>query len=110
MKRLLSYNRFTGTEEWFHYDHLTKETRIETKNDDLSPTLDWTAARRNDPDYWKSGVKNDRAHYAHIPTEILLQWHTQGVDIGNPRALIEMVNKPEWGYLKTTDKVHLARG
>jgi hypothetical protein len=33
-----------------------------------------------------------------------------GVNIGDPKALIEMVNKPEWKYLKTTDKVHVAKG
>jgi hypothetical protein len=110
MKRLLSYDRASGTEEWFHYDVLTGETTVETINRDLSPTLDYTVARRNDDDYWRQGVKNEFAHYCHIPNSILLKWRVMGVAIDDPKELVRMVNKPEWSYLKVTDKVHLARG
>ena len=49
------------------------------------------------------------AHYAHIPNIILEKWANMGVNIANPDALVEMVNKPEWGYLKTTRKFVLAK-
>lgn len=109
MKRLLSHDPLTGTQEWFHYDPTTRVTTIETVNPDLTPSLEWTKARRDDQDYWKGGVKREMAHYGHVPNDVLLKWHTMGVPIGDPNALVNMMNRPEWGYLKTTNKVVIGR-
>jgi hypothetical protein len=107
--RLLDVDPLSGTRTYHHYDPLTKQTTIKTVGD-AEPGLEWAKALAKEGDYWKQGVKNGRAHYAHIPNDVLLKWHSMGVNIGDPKALIEMVNKPEWKYLKTTDKVHVAKG
>ena len=76
---------------------------------DAQAGVDHATALRNDDDHWKNGVKNDMAHYAHIPNIVLEKWANMGVNIANPDALVEMVNKPEWGYLKTTRKIVIAK-
>lgn len=77
--------------------------------DDVSPSLDYSKGLQNEPEHWKQGVKKDMVHYCHIPVAILMKWHHEGVNINNPRALINMVNKREWRYLKCVDKVITAK-
>ena len=106
--RLLDYDAFTGIETWHDYDPLTKKTTIKSVGD-AEPGLEWAKTLAKDDDYWKKGVKNDRAHYCHIPNAVLMKWHSMGVPISDPRALVSMVNRPEWSYLKVTNKVHVCK-
>lgn len=105
--RLLDVDPLTGMKTWFKGD--SKEWTLFYEDPDMSGTLDHNKRLANDPENWKRGVKNEMAHYAHIPNPILLKWHTMGVNINDPRELVRMCNRPEWRYLKTTEKVHLAR-
>jgi len=105
MKRLLSSDPFTGIMRWVEYDPLTNELH-EGATADTSANLEFSSALRKDEDYWKQGVKNEMAHYAHIPNILLEQWMQMGVDVNDPDALIAMVNKPDYAYLRTTTKRH----
>lgn len=108
MKRLLEHDSFTGLTQYIHYDELTDETHIETVQDSTRLNAEVEASRslQNDEDYTRKGMKNDMLHYAHIPSGVLMEWFAQGVDINDRKALIKMVNKPEYAYLKTTNLVH----
>lgn len=77
--------------------------------EDVSPEVDASKELAKDDDHWKKGVKNSWLHYAHIPDALLLQWHTKGIDINNPRELTRMVNRPEYAYLRCTPKIHVAK-
>jgi hypothetical protein len=107
-KRLLDYDPFTGLIQWIHYDESTDETTIETVQDEkqLNKELEATASLRNDSSYTQQGMKNDMLHYAHIPSEVLLKWHSEGIDIKNRKELFRMVNSPDYANLKTTSMVH----
>lgn len=76
---------------------------------DVQNELDMNRDMRNG-DTWERGVKKDMVHFAHIPDALLFQWHCEGVDIRDNKALFDMVNKPEWSYLKCVDKIHKAKG
>lgn len=107
-ERLLEYDPYTGIKTYFSSDGKDlMDWTFRYEFDDQAHHIDFSKALQNDPDYWKQGVKNDKAHYAHIPDAILLKWHTEGVNINDPQALFEMVNKREYSYLKTTNKVHV---
>lgn len=113
MRRLLSNEN--GVKEWFYYDlnhakHAEeRQWGIEYEFADFSHEIEASKTLQNDPDHWKKGVKDEMVHYAHVPDSILLRWHSMGVNINDPKALIEMVNKPDWSYLKCVDKVHIAK-
>ena len=77
--------------------------------DDVSANLDYSKSLQNDPETWKQGVKKDMIHYGHIPVAILMKWHHEGVNINSARELVNMLNRPEWRYLKCVDKVHVAK-
>jgi hypothetical protein len=107
-RRLLDYDNFTATATYHHYDESTDTSIIETvqDTDQIERELDATQSFRNDEEYTKQGMKNDVLHYAHIPTGVLMQWFTQGVNINDNKELFKMVNKPEYAYLKTTTMKH----
>ena len=105
-KRFLS--REAGITRWCQYDPVT-DTLYEWAEADVEPQIEASRQLQNDTDYWKQGVKREMAHYAHIPNILLEKWANEGVDIRDSSALFAMVNKPEYAYLKTTAKVHIAR-
>lgn len=109
MKRFLEYDPITGITRHVEFDAATG-VMTEYATADAQASLDHAARLRNDDEHWNQGVKNDMAHYAHVPAIVLEQWMRLGVNIRNPDALVEMVNKPEWSYLKTTRKYVQARG
>lgn len=108
MKRLLEHDSFTGLTQYIHYDELTDETHIETVQDEtrLNAELDASRSLQNDDDYTRKGMKAEMLHYAHIPSGVLMEWHSKGIDINDRKTLIKMVNKPEYSYLKTTRLIH----
>jgi hypothetical protein len=110
-ERLLSYDRINGIKTFFssHGKDLNDWT-YRYEFDDVSPEVDASKELQKSDDHWNDGVKKDMVHYAHIPDSILLKWHTEGVNINNPKALIEKVNQRDWRYLKCVDKLHVARG
>ena len=114
LKRILSSDKASGITEIFHYDHMTGDVHIETRQD-VTKILETNKALQNDESYWKHGVKNDMAHFAHIPDIVQLQWiNKYGLENdpmrkGNEKLLFKLLNSPEYRYLKTTNKIHLGR-
>lgn len=96
-----------GITRWMEYDYAT-DTTTEYAEQDFTPEIEATKSLQNDPEYWKDGVKNEFAHYGHIPVILLEKWSNEGVDINDMQALFQMINKPEYSYLKTTTKNHRA--
>lgn len=75
---------------------------------DVSKLLDRNARLRNDSDAnLKAGVKSGAWTVATIPDSVILKWRTDhGFDVftAHPDEVAAMVNRPEYSYLKTTDK------
>jgi len=107
-KRLLDYDPFTGLIQYISHNEATDETIIETVQDtaQLNKEVEASKDLQNDASYTQNGMKNDMLHYAHIPSGVLMEWHSKGVDIKDRKELIKWVNKPEYAYLKTTNMVH----
>jgi len=108
-ERLFEVDPLTGIKTFISFGD-KGEWQFRYEFPDIQNEIDISKSLQNDPDHWKKGVKNDVVHYAHIPDPILLKWHCEGVDIRDNKALFEMVNKPEWSYLKCVDKIHVAKG
>lgn len=114
MKRLFDHDPETGVTEIFHYDEMTGDVHIETKQD-VAPLLERNKALQNEDGYTKNGIKNEMWHFAHIPIVVQLKWLVKyGADNdpmrkGNEKLLFSLLNDPEWRYLKTTNKIHLGR-
>lgn len=75
---------------------------------DVSAVLNRNARLRNDSDAnLKLGVKAGAWTVATIPDAVILKWKTDhGFDVfkAHPDEVAAMVNRPEYSYLKTTDK------
>ena len=108
-KRLLSYDPLTGLMTWFSHDSLTDESVI-SYTADSTPILERNKVMANDTEYSKRGIKEEFWHYATIPVEVQMDWLiNKGVDIYNKdhtQKISQLLNDPEYLYLKTTQKYH----
>lgn len=113
-KRLLDHDPLTGVTEYFHYDHVTDTSYVETVQD-VDPILDVTKELQNNDEYTKKGIKGDMWHFASIPIVVQMRWLSEyGMENwplrpGNEKLLFRLLNSPEWKYLKATNKIHLGR-
>lgn len=108
-ERFFEYDPVTGIRTFFSS---TKDGAWQFRHefDDVQPEVDASRTLANDPDHWKDGVKESWLHYAHIPDALLFRWHCEGIDIRDQNELLKMVNKPEWKYLRCTEKIHTEQG
>lgn len=113
-KRLLGHDPFTGVTEYFHYDHVTDTSYVETVQD-VKPILEVTNELRNDDEYSKNGIKKEMWHFASIPIDVQMRWLNEygpknwPMHPHNSKLLFKLLASPEWKYLKTTNKIHLGR-
>lgn len=111
-KRIFDYDPATGVTDVFEYNAAT-DTTILHRTQDVSPIIEDNKLLQNNPDYWKAGVKKDFAHYAAIPIVIIEKWKNEhGIDVFNKnheKRVFQMLNSPEYRFLKTTTKVHNPR-
>lgn len=111
-KRLLDHDPLTGITEWFHYDN--GDVHIETVQD-TDPILEANKTQQNDEDLTKQGMKEGMWRYASIPVVVQVRWLNEygsknwPLRPGNEKLLFSLLNKPEWRYLKTTQKIHCGR-
>jgi hypothetical protein len=113
-KRLLDRDPLTGVEEWFHFDPMTGDVHIETRQD-VTPYIESNKAAAADPEVTRRGIKNDMWKYAQIPIWVQMKWLNEygmnnwPMHPNNSKLLFRLLNSPEWKYLKRTEKIHVAR-
>lgn len=98
----------SGVTTTFDYDNASDMTIVGYEQD-VSSLLDANKKLQNDPEHWKQGVKNSWVQYASYPAIIVMQWMKDyGVDVLNKnhaKKVLELTNRPEYRYLKTTTKM-----
>ncbi len=87
----------TGVTQYYSYDPMTDEHSI-TSTQDVSQFLDEMKKRRDDPDYWKKGVKEEFAHYATIPAVVEMQLKKKGLDIYDQTQTKAIVREIETNF------------
>ena len=110
MKRLLDVDPITGVECYFDFQGDQVTLTHEQSMADVQRILDANKRAANDDDKTKRGIKNDWWKYATIPAIVEVEWMTKyGVSLGNQahkKRIFELLNSPEYKYLKTTSKFH----
>ena len=108
-KRILDYDPLTGMTTSFDYNYETDTTFIH-REQDVGVILDANHAIRNDADISRQGIKNNWWHYCQVPNIVIEKWLNEyGVDFYNKdheKAWLQLINQPEYRYLKTTTKMH----
>jgi len=112
-KRLLHTDPITGLMTWHDYDPATDSMTI-IHTSDAEPVLEANKAKQNDADISKKGIKQEFWQYASIPAGVQVDWLiNKGVDINNrdhAKKMFELLNDPEYRYLKTTAGFHKPKG
>lgn len=108
-KRVVSYDPMTGLTTYFDYDHASKTTYVGAEQD-VSIILDENKILQNSDDFTKQGIKNSWWMYARYPAIIIEKWLNEyGVNVydeDHQKKVLELTNRPEYRYLKTTTKMH----
>jgi hypothetical protein len=97
------HDPITGVTQYYDYDALKDEHSI-TSVQDVSGFLDEMKRRRDDPEYWKNGVKEEFAHYATIPSIVEMELRKKGIDLydkGQTKAIVREIEQ-NYPYLKCT--------
>jgi hypothetical protein len=106
MKRLLSYDPFTGVSSYYESDGGRFKIAHEQ---DVSKHLEYSKALQNMPEYKRGGIKSDYYHFAHVPAVVLVEWKDKyGVDYNNKDDLpkIEkLLSSNEYKHLRTVDRI-----
>jgi hypothetical protein len=105
VKYFLGKDPISGISRYMEYDSLT-DTTTEYAEQDIAHEVEASKQLQNNDEFWKQGVKDEFAMYAHIPAILLEKWAMEGVDINDAKALIKKVNNPDYAYLRTTTKRH----
>ena len=109
MKRILDYDPVSGITTTFDYD-ANSDTTIVGREQDVSILLEVNKTLQNDPEYSRKGIKEGWWHYASYPAIIIEKWLSEyGVNLFNKdhaKRVLELTNRPEYRYLKTTTKMH----
>jgi hypothetical protein len=104
IKRLLTRNKETGVERWFHHDG--EKISIETKQD-VAKVLDICGNIRNEFSGYKDKGDHHIHHVAHFTPVVIAQWlEDYGIDIFNPDhsdMVWKKLNDPDWRKIRTTE-------
>jgi hypothetical protein len=103
MSVFFDYDPNTGITQTFDYDPVTEDVRL-TSTQNLDAFFAAVKAKRDNPDAWKKGVKEEWAHYASIPPVIEMELLKQGIDMNNPDQTKELLNaiNTKYPFLKVT--------
>jgi hypothetical protein len=108
-KRILEHDPLTGITKTFDYIPETDTAVIHTTQD-VSLILDANKQLANDDDVTKKGIKDSWWHYAQIPNIVIEKWlNEHGVNLydkNHEKRVFQLLNQPEYRYLKTTTKMH----
>ena len=76
----------------------------------MTRIIDGNKRLQNAPEYTRKGMKKDMLHYASIPNALIIKWKQElGVDVfdrGHRKKVFQLLNSPEYKYLKTTELTH----
>ena len=103
MSVFFDYDPNTGVTQTFDYDPVTEDVRL-TSTQDLDNFFEQVKRKRDNPEAWAKGVKEEFAHYASIPPVIEMELLKQGIDIHNPhqtKELLKAINT-KYPFLKVT--------
>jgi hypothetical protein len=97
------YDPLTGVTQTFDYDPVTEDVRL-TSTQNLDAFFEALKQKRDNPDAWAKGVKQEFAHYATIPPVIQMELMKKGIDIHNPNQTKELLKEinTSYPYLKVT--------
>ena len=107
MPILFDTDKITGVSQYFDYDPVKDEYHLTSVQDPTS-LLEALKQKRNDPEAWKNGVKQEWAHYASIPSVVEMTMKKKGIDIYNPQQTKEILKEINTNYpwLKATTAKH----
>lgn len=103
MSVFFDYDPNTGVTQTFDYDPVTEDVRL-TSIQNLDTFFEAVKQKRDNPEAWAKGVKEEFAHYASIPPVIEMELLKQGIDIHNPhqtKELLKAINT-KYPFLKVT--------
>lgn len=110
MKRLLDYDPVTGVS--CYMEHRGSQLVV-THEQDVQPILDANKRAQNDADKTKRGMKQDWWKFASVPAVVEIEWlQKYGVRLDDPnhaKKVFELLNSPEYKYLKSTTKIHTVK-
>ena len=88
---------------FFDYDPVTEDVRL-TSTQNLDTFFEAVKQKRDNPEAWAKGVKEEFAHYASIPPVIEMELLKQGIDIHNPHQTKELLRaiNTKYPFLKVT--------
>lgn len=103
MSVFFDYDPTTGVTQTFDYDPVTEDVRL-TSTQDLTAFFEAIKQKRDNPEAWAKGVKEEFAHYATVPPVIQMELMKKGIDIHNPNQTKELLKEinTSYPYLKTT--------
>jgi hypothetical protein len=107
MRQLLDTDPLTGVSTYFNSEE--GQFRF-TSEQDVSLILDGNKSLANRDSYTTKGIKEDMWHYATIPAVVELEWKQKyGVTLEDPndkKKIFQLLNHPDYRYLKVTNKTH----
>jgi hypothetical protein len=104
MSVFFDYDPHTGVTQTFDYDPVTEDVRL-TSTQNLDAFFEAIKQKRDNPEAWAKGVKEEFAHYATIPPVFQMKMLTEDhVDINNPHQTKEMMKvvNTKYPFLKVT--------
>lgn len=108
-KRIVSYDPMSKLTTYTEYDPVSDTTKVGCEQD-VSSLLEINKNLQNNEDYSKQGIKEGWWHYASYPAIIIEKWLNEyGVNVfdrDHQKKVLELTNRPEYRYLKTTTKMH----
>ena len=111
-KRLLDYDPIYGVSCYMEYQPADQRVVL-THEQDVSLILDANQRDRNDTGKTSRGIKQDWWKYASVPAIVEIEWMQKyGVQLDNPahkQKIFELLNHPDYKYLRCTDKIHTVK-
>jgi hypothetical protein len=112
MAQILDVNPLTGEVVTFEYHNDTDGFTI-GHHQDVTPILEENKRVALDTDKHKRQAKEEWAKYATIPNVVILEWKNKyGVDFfdkNHDKRVFELLEDPEYRYLKRTTYKHVPR-
>lgn len=109
MAEILDYNPLTGERVLFDYE-ASADRMILKHEQDVDTILELNKVQAMDTDQQRKQIKKDLVRYARIPNTVIIKWKQElGVDLFNPNhkaKVFQLLNDPEWKYLKTVQFRH----